>query len=72
MTMHPDALDRIVEADPWEAARARYAELATDDRPGDPLEIPFDPRPRRGAIIVTAVQLIVCALPVLLAWAVLS
>jgi len=55
MTMHPDTLDRMVPASPWEATRARYAELATDDRPGDPLEVPFDardePRPMVWAIV---------------------
>jgi len=42
MTMHPDALDRMIPRSPWEATRDRYAELANDDRPGDPNA--FDPR----------------------------
>ena len=42
MSLHPEALDRIIPAAPWEAARSRYADLATEDRPGNPWEEPFD------------------------------
>ena len=60
MTMHPDAMDRIMPDAPWEAARARYAELATDDRPGDPYEVPLDPQdePRPMVWAIVAVLLI--------------
>lgn len=36
MSLHPEALDRIIPVDPCEAVRARYAEFACEDRPGDP------------------------------------
>lgn len=42
--MSPDAFDRIIPGDPREAVRARYADLAADDRPGDPWAEPFDAR----------------------------
>lgn len=55
MTMHPDALDRIVEPEPFAAVRARYAEFACEDRPGDPWAEPFDardqPQPMLWAVV---------------------
>lgn len=56
MNLHPEALDRIVPADPCEAVRARYAEFATEERPGDPWAVPFDARdePSRFAIWIAA------------------
>ena len=66
MTLHPEALDRIIPVDPCEAVRARYADLACEDRPGDPWAEPFDAReePARFAmwIAVAAVLLIGCSL----------
>lgn len=52
MSLHPEAIDRIVEPEPFAAVRARYADLACDDRPGDPWAVPFDAReePARFAI----------------------
>lgn len=38
---------RIIPADPREAVRDRYRDLACQDRPGDPNIIPFDPREER-------------------------
>lgn len=40
--MRPEALDRIIPGDPREAVRARYADLAASDRPGDPWAEPFE------------------------------
>ena len=58
--MAPEAADRIIPANPWDETRARYADLAAADRPGNPTE--FDPReePRRYAIwiVLGAVLLI--------------
>lgn len=65
MMLDPYTLDRIVERDPWEATRARYADLATQDRPGSPYE--FDAREvRRGWPwwLMTMVQLAAVSLPV--------
>lgn len=31
---------RIIERGPWEEARERYRQLATEDRPGNPLDLP--------------------------------
>lgn len=31
---------RIIERGPWESARERYRQLASEDRPGDPLDLP--------------------------------
>lgn len=74
MNLHPEALDRIVPADPCEAVRARYAEFATEERPGDPWAVPFDARRAgpRAFVIVTACQLVACALAVAGVWTVLS
>ena len=73
MMLSPDTLDRIVERDPWEATRDRYAELATEDRPGSPYQVPFDPRPApRLRLAVVAIQFVACALFVGAVWAVLS
>lgn len=73
MTMHPDTLDRIVPASPWEAVRERYATLAHDDRPGDPYDVPVvSYGMRRAVIVVMAIQFIACASVVGLAWMVLS
>ena len=56
MTLHPETLDRIVEAEPFAAVRERYAALAyRQDRPGDPWAEPFDardqPRPMLWAVV---------------------
>lgn len=58
---HPDAIDRIIPADPFAAARARYADLACEDRPGNPMEKPFDPReaPRPVLWIVVGAVLLI-------------
>lgn len=34
-----DAL-RIIERGPWEETRERYRQLAAEDRPGNPLDLP--------------------------------
>ena len=70
MMLSPDTLDRILERDPWEATRDRYAQLATEDRPGSPYQVPFDARPSRDWPwwIMTAVQLVVVSLPALGLW----
>lgn len=44
MSLHPEAIDSIVEAEPFAAVRDRYASLANEDRPGNPWEVEFDPR----------------------------
>lgn len=62
MNIHPEALDRIVEAEPFAAVRDTYARFAMEDRPGDPWEVEFDARdePARFGlwIAVVAVALI--------------
>lgn len=74
MNLHPEALDRIVPADPFAMARARYADLACEERPGDPWKVEFDARQARprAFVIVTACQLVACALAVAGVWAVLG
>jgi len=44
IAVHPAALERCIPADPREAVRDRYRDLATQDRPGDPCAVPFDAR----------------------------
>lgn len=71
--LSPDTLDRIVERDPWEATRDRYADLASEDRPGSPHE--FDARKARRPLswwIITGAQLVAVSLPALALWVVLS
>ena len=59
MTLHPEALDRIIPVDPCEAVRARYADLACEDRPGDPWAEPFDardqPQPMLWAVVAVLI-----------------
>lgn len=65
MMLDPYTLDRIVERHPWEDARDRYVDLATQDRPGSPYE--FDAREaRRGWPwwLLTMAQLAAVSLPV--------
>jgi hypothetical protein len=70
MMLSPDTLDRIVEREPYAEARARYAELATEDRPGSPYQVPFDarPRPSRIRLAVIAVEFIAVAAPTIALW----
>lgn len=69
MMLSPETLDRIVEREPYAEARARYAELAMEDRPGDPWQVPFDARPARSLrMAVIAVQFVAVALFVGMVW----
>lgn len=59
MNMHPDALDRIVEAEPFAAVRARYADLACEDRPGNPWEVEFDAREQPQPLLWAVIAIVI-------------
>lgn len=52
----------MLPPDPRDSVRDRYRELETEDRPSNPYDVPFDPRPSRAAFwIRTACQFIAVA-----------
>lgn len=62
MTMHPEALDRIVEAEPFAAVRDTYARFAMEDRPGDPWAEPFDARDQPQPMLWAVVAVLIVGL----------
>jgi hypothetical protein len=49
----------VLPPDPRESVRDSYRTLETEDRPGNPYDTPFDPRPSRMAFwIRTACQFV--------------
>lgn len=53
---------RIIPADPREAVRDVYRRFASEDRPGDPWAMPFDPRPKRNVWAPVVWSLIAAAI----------
>jgi hypothetical protein len=63
----------VLPPDPRDSVRDRWRELDTEDRPGSPFDVPFDPRPSRAAFwIRTACQLAAVTAFTATVWIILS
>lgn len=47
---------RIIPDEPWSEARETYRRFATEDRPGDPWSVPFEPRRRTPSLYGCALK----------------